>query len=106
MTVNPHQAMRWATVAAVLFAVCYLLATYRRGRRAAIIGLAGAVLFGSAMVGFLAGVWHEQVLEVAGMADGPTRRVTALWLHSAHMTLAHGLMIWAVVTDRPPPADE
>ena len=106
MTINLYLVASWAFAAVVLVAAGYLLATFRRSRRAATIGLAGVGLFGLAVFGWLTEVTHERALEAVGFTSGRTLREASPWVQPAHLAVAHGLLLWAVVTDRPPPADE
>ena len=98
--------LTWVMAATVVFAAGYLAATRSRSRLAARVGLCGVALFGVASVMDLTAYTPEDVLRAVGVADGHRLLLAGRWAAKVHWTAACGLLIGAVLVDRPPPADD
>ena len=91
----------WFLLAAVGFAGGYLLATRRRSRLASAVGLCGVGLAGLNVAEGLTGMGVGSVLGATGVS--PRLRASfVLWSNSVRWAAVYGLLLWTVVTDRPP----
>lgn len=93
-------------VGGLLFGGGYLVVTRRRSRRAAVVGLCGIGLAAARLAMLAAGVSVADLFAAVGVADRAVLVRCRYWGGSALMAAAHGLLVWAVLVDRPrPPAD-
>jgi hypothetical protein len=107
MANDPHRLVLWSAVAAVLFAAGFLVAVRQRSRRAATLGLAGVALLGVSMASAITGYdYYQWLAELLAGPDRARMHTVASWFRSLNLATANALLVWAVLTDRPPPAEE